>query len=181
MTARTLLSAVSVFLIASGVLGFVFPRAIVLSHPTSGRRLFRSGLTEYLTPRHERAYSEITILLGAMIGGATLVGSLASVPARDRRIARAIERVQPELLRRYGSMNDCSQPQIVLTARELKIPERLHPYLLAAFMGRDALALLEQQMPGVDRKEVEARTERIFSELPTEFITADHFHVSWAD
>jgi hypothetical protein len=101
------------------------------------------------------------------------------IERRDRAIAHRILVVSRELMSRYGRIEDCSRGQIESTALELKVDPRLHPYLVAAFLGKEELRKSENQSPGTDWKEVEDRVDRIFVDLPHEELLHSHFHPSW--
>ena len=101
------------------------------------------------------------------------------VQRKDRAIAESILLVRRGLEERYGRMEDCTLPQIEVTAKDLRVAKKEFPYLCAAFLGRGELESLEKVMPKVNWDEVETRIERIFLELPCNELSAEHFHGSW--
>jgi hypothetical protein len=176
---RILLLAIGLFVGFSGVATLLNPRPIFVGHPATSRFIYRNGgFVEYVSKEGSIVYGACATALGiAMIYGAFLGDT--RVARSDREVAHGILTVSPELMRRYGRIEDCTRPQIEATAGELKVDAGLLPYLLAAFLGREELRKSENQSPGTDWKEVEDRVDRIFAELPHGELLHSHFHRSW--
>jgi hypothetical protein len=176
---RPLLVALGLFLITSGVLTLLNPRALVIGHPGSSLRWRIMFVpTEYVSKEGSVVYGIATTALGLVAIVGAYLGDLR-IRRRDRSIAQAIVTVAPELERRYGRIEDSTLPQVEATARELRVAPGLEPYLLAAFLGRDELSVLEVTNPGVDWRAVEKRIYRILVDLPHEDLLGTHFHESW--
>jgi hypothetical protein len=177
---RPLLVALGFFLIMSGVLTLLNPRALAIGHQRYSWWRTMVVPTEYVSKEGSVVYGIATTALGLVSIVGAYLGDLR-IRRRDRSIAQAIVTVAPELERRYGRIEDSTLPQVEATARELRVAPALEPYLLAAFLGRDEFRALEAQRPRDDWSEVEQRISRILIELPHEDLLGTHFHESWRE
>jgi hypothetical protein len=178
---RAALVAIGLFLVASGILGIMYPRAIVIPHPRFYARGWgrgTAGAMELVSQQGCVVYGALSVGLGiAAFWSASVRGP--DVPRADRSIAQSILAVRRGLEERYGRMGDCTVAQIEKTASDLRVPKKIVPYLCAAFLGRAELESLRENMPGVAWDEVEGRIERITFELPYGELSGAHFHESW--
>jgi hypothetical protein len=177
---RFLMLPVGLFLVFSGVTTLLNPRPILVGHQRMSSIFFRSSVVfEYVSREGSVVYGACATALGLAMIYSIFLGDLR-IAGSDRAIAHGILTVSPELLRRYGRIEDCTRPQIEATAKDLRIDAAIHPYLLAAFLGKEELRKSENQAPGTDWREIEDRVDRIFVELPHEELLRSHFHRSWA-
>ncbi|HEY1792481.1 MAG TPA: hypothetical protein VGG34_06150 [Opitutaceae bacterium] len=179
---RILMVCVSLFLVFSGVTAMLNPRPLVVAHGGVSE-IFGAAALPY---RIETLSVVGTYIYGAMATATGVIffylaglGDLR-VARRDREVARRIAQAAPELQARYGSVEGCTQAQIEATLTEMNVDARFLPYLLAAFMGRDALRTLVLQNEGIDWLRVEACVERICAALPTAELRHGQFHGSWS-
>jgi hypothetical protein len=176
---RSVLVAIGLFLICSGIAGVTNPRIIAIPHHAERFGIIRGGgSVEIVSKQGCVIYGALSVCLGFLaIRCAWMRGP--DVPRRDRSIAQSILIVRRGLDERYGRLDNCTLPQVERTAKELRVPQRNFPYLFAAFLGRAELDWLRGQMPEVGWDEVEARIERITLELPCADLSGTHFHESW--
>jgi len=178
---RTLLVGLGLFLVFSGVTTLMNPRNLVVGHQYQRWRLVTSGyIMEHVSKEGSIVYGMGTTALGLVAFVGAFLGD-TRVLRSDRAVARGIVTVAPELMKRYGRLEDCTLAQVEATARDLGTARSLLPYLFAAFLGRDELKALEAHMPGVNWNEVERRIDRILVELPHEDLLGTHFHESWRE
>jgi hypothetical protein len=176
---RTLMFLVGLFLAFSGVTTLLNPRPLVVGHQRISPMFLRySVVLEYVSKEGSVVYGACATALGLSLVYSVFLGDMR-IARRDRAVAQGILTVSRELMSRYGRLEDCSRGQIEATAAELRVDASLHPYLLAAFLGRDELRKSENQAPGTDWREVEDRVDRIFADLPHEELLHGHFHPSW--
>jgi hypothetical protein len=176
---RTLMFLVGLFIVFSGVTTLLNPRPIVIGHQRISPAFFGNGVVlEYVSKEGSIVYGACATALGFALIYSVFLGDMR-IARRDRAVAHGIVNVSRELVARYGRFEDCSPGQIEATATELKIEPGLHPYLLAAFLGKDELRKSESRSPGTDWKEVEERVDRVFVDLPHEELLHSHFHPSW--
>jgi hypothetical protein len=177
---RTLLCLIGIFLAFSGVTTLLNPRPLLVGHQRMSQVFFRNNVVmEYVSKEGSVVYGAVCTALGFALAYSAFLGDLR-IARRDRAVAHGILVVSRELLGRYGRIEDCTRAQIEATALELNADTDLHPYLLAAFLGREELRRSENQAPGTDWREVEDRVDRIFADLPHEELLHSHFHPSWA-
>jgi len=176
---RTLMFLVGLFLVFSGMTTLLNPRPLLIGHQRMSRIFFRSSVVvEYVSKEGSIVYGACSTALGFALAYSAFLGDLR-IARRDRAVAHGILTVSRELMSRYGRIEDCTRPQIEATARELNADASLHPYLLAAFLGKEELRKSENQAPGTDWREVADRVDRIFADLPHEELLHSHFHPSW--
>jgi hypothetical protein len=176
---RLLLVGLGLFLLFSGVLTLLNPRSLIVGHQYQRWRVYAMGFSvEYVSKEGSVAYGIATTALGLAAFIGAFLGD-TRIARSDRAVAQGVVIVAPELLKRYGRIEDSTFPQIAATAEELRISRGIVPYLFAAFLGRNELEALEARMPGVNWSEVERRIDRILVELPHEDLLGTHFHESW--
>jgi|HubBroStandDraft_1064217.scaffolds.fasta_scaffold68332_2 hypothetical protein len=176
---RTLMFLIGLFLVFSGVTTLLNPRPLIVGHQMMSRIFFRNAVVvDYVSKEGSIMYGACSTALGFALAYSVFLGDMR-IERRDRAIAHQILIVSRELMSRYGRIEDCSRGQIEATALELKVDPRLHPYLLAAFLGKEELRKSEHLSPEADWREVEDRVDRIFVDLPHEELLHSHFHPSW--
>jgi hypothetical protein len=169
------------FFLLGGITAMVDPREMVIGHNGYGNRYgLASSRLETVSKNGSIAYGAAATAIGCVLVYCGAMGGPGTW-RREERVARTIPQVSEELMRRYGRVDECTEAQIEATARELNVPPRLTPYLLAAFLGRKDLAQSEKRSPRVDWRDVEACVERIFDDLPQGDLRRSHFHASWDD
>lgn len=176
--------AIGLFILASGIVAMIYPRAMEIPHPSGlGTRLggsWRGGRVTVHTITREQCvyYGALVACIGlAVIWNASI--RRLDVQRKDRAIAESILLVRKGLEERYGRMENCTRGQVDATADELRVATTKRPYLWAAFLGRVELETLRKKEPKLGWDEVEARIERIFLELPCDELNREHFHESW--
>jgi len=169
------------FFLVGGITAMVDPHEMVVGHGGTSRYYFawRNRL-ETISKNGCVAYGAAATAIGCVL---VYFGAMGGPGGwrRDDEVARTIPQVSAELMKRYGRAGECTRAQIEATAREMNVPPRFTPYLLAAFMGRKDLAVSEKRSPEVDWPDIEACVERIFDTLPQGDLRRAHFHASWAE
>jgi hypothetical protein len=174
-----LMSLIGIFLVFSGVTTLLNPRPLLVGHQMMSRLFFRNSVVvDYVSKNGSIVYGAGCTALGFALAYSAFLGDLR-IAGRDRAVAKGILIVSRELMSRYGRIEECTRPQIEVTAAELKVDARLNPYLLAAFLGKEELRKSENQAPGTDWREVEDRVDRIVADLPHGELLDSHFHPSW--
>lgn len=98
---------------------------------------------------------------------------------RNRMIAKALGRVIPELIKRYGKDHDCTKEQLSRTCADLEVSPDIYPYLCIACLSSEILTMAMTEIPNVNWEEVSNRAERMVKEYHMQKIPiSDHFYES---
>lgn len=76
-------------------------------------------------------------------------------------IGKALKKILPELSKRYGGFERCTQQQVLKTCVDLKIKKKVRPYIFASCLNPDDLKVMINDMPILNWEEIINRSSRM--------------------
>ncbi|GEM_PF-3508120 len=97
----------------------------------------------------------------------------------NRKITKAMGKVLPELVKRYGGYTNCTGAQLAVTLSDMDIEEEVTPYLQGLCLAPEQLASVQDEGQGVNWEEVLNRSALLMREYKLHRVSSRaHFYES---